>query len=164
MMKSRYTCKLSSLHLLPKVLKHRITVCKLLCRLFNSVKNYMYLLLKHTSCQIQYIEYSSPSHCIVSLLMYQNFHLLLEQSGERVRIAYEKKQMQLRNQDVKGEEPSVVDKTGVAIRDLYTQLQVSIHSAEAVSKRIEALRDEELQPQLLELVQGYTTHLPALIL
>ncbi|OAY32059.2 protein ALTERED PHOSPHATE STARVATION RESPONSE 1 [Manihot esculenta] len=75
-------------------------------------------------------------------------------SGERVRIAYEKKQMQLRNQDVKGEEPSVVDKTGVAIRDLYTQLQVSIHSAEAVSKRIEALRDEELQPQLLELVQG----------
>ncbi|KAF2309665.1 hypothetical protein GH714_004515 [Hevea brasiliensis] len=75
-------------------------------------------------------------------------------SGERVRIAYEKKQVQLRNQDVKGEDPSAVDKTRVAIRHLYTQLQVSIHSAEAVSKRIEALRDEELQPQLLELVQG----------
>ncbi|XP_065851534.1 protein ROLLING AND ERECT LEAF 2-like [Euphorbia lathyris] len=75
-------------------------------------------------------------------------------SGEKVRIAYEKKQMQLRNQDVKGEDPSVVDKTRIAIRDLYTQLQVSIHSAESVSKRIEALRDEELQPQLLELVQG----------
>ncbi|KAJ9141334.1 hypothetical protein P3X46_031877 [Hevea brasiliensis] len=75
-------------------------------------------------------------------------------SGERVRIAYEKKQVQLRNQDVKGEDPSAVDKTRAAIRHLYTQLQVSIHSAEAVSKRIEALRDEELQPQLLELVQG----------
>ncbi|KDP46633.1 hypothetical protein JCGZ_04567 [Jatropha curcas] len=75
-------------------------------------------------------------------------------SGERVRIAYEKKSMQLRNQDVRGEDPFVVDKTRLAIRDLYTQLQVSIHSAEAVSKRIEALRDEELQPQLLELVQG----------
>lgn len=63
--------------------------------------------------------------------------------------------MQLRNQDVKGEDPSVLDKTRTAIRDLHTQIKVSIHSVEAVSKRIETLRDEELQPQLLELVQGY---------
>ncbi|WCJ42254.1 hypothetical protein M5689_023074 [Euphorbia peplus] len=75
-------------------------------------------------------------------------------SGEKVRIAYEKKQMQLRNQDVQGEDPTVVDKTRLALRDLYTQLQVYVHSAEAVSKRIEALRDDELQPQLFELVQG----------
>ncbi|KAK9269541.1 hypothetical protein L1049_001317 [Liquidambar formosana] len=75
-------------------------------------------------------------------------------SGERVRIAYEKKCKQLRNQDVKGEDPSAVDKTRAAIRDLHTQIKVSIHSVEAVSKRIETLRDEELQPQLLELVQG----------
>ncbi|XP_057980600.1 protein ALTERED PHOSPHATE STARVATION RESPONSE 1 [Malania oleifera] len=75
-------------------------------------------------------------------------------SGERFRIAYEKKCMQLSNQDVKGEDPTVVDKTRVAIRDLHTQMTVSIHSVEAVSKRIETLRDEELQPQLLELVQG----------
>ncbi|XP_011015528.1 PREDICTED: uncharacterized protein LOC105122534 [Populus euphratica] len=74
--------------------------------------------------------------------------------GEKVRIAYEKKCMQLRNQDVKGEDPSVLDKTRTAIRDLHTQIKVSIHSVEAVSKRIETLRDEELQPQLLELVQG----------
>jgi hypothetical protein len=63
--------------------------------------------------------------------------------------------MQLRNQDVKGEDPSVLDKTRTAIRDLHTQIKVSIHSVEAVSKRIETLRDEELQPQLSELVQGY---------
>ncbi|XP_075672793.1 uncharacterized protein LOC142642323 [Castanea sativa] len=75
-------------------------------------------------------------------------------SGERVRIAYEKKCNQLRYQDVKGDDPSVVDKTRVAIRDLHTQIKVSIHSVEAVSKRIETLRDEELQPQLFELVQG----------
>ncbi|KAJ7979425.1 Protein of unknown function (DUF630 and DUF632) [Quillaja saponaria] len=75
-------------------------------------------------------------------------------SGEQVRIAYEKKCMQLRNQDVKGEDPSAVDKTKVAIRDLHTQIKVSIHSVEAVSGRIETLRDEELHPQLLELVQG----------
>ena len=40
------------------------------------------------------------------------------------------------------------------MRDLHTQIKVSIHSVEAVAKRIETLRDEELQPQLLELVQG----------
>ncbi|KAJ7955819.1 Protein of unknown function (DUF630 and DUF632) [Quillaja saponaria] len=75
-------------------------------------------------------------------------------SGERVRIAYEKKCMQLRNQDMKGVDPSAVDKTRAAIRDLHTQIKVSIHSVEAVSGRIETLRDEELHPQLLELVQG----------
>ncbi|KAJ0030314.1 hypothetical protein Pint_14052 [Pistacia integerrima] len=75
-------------------------------------------------------------------------------SGEKVRIAYEKKLQQLRNQDVKGEDPSAVDKTRATIRDLHTQITVSIHSVEAISKRIETLRDEELQPQLVELVQG----------
>ncbi|CAN1222777.1 Protein ALTERED PHOSPHATE STARVATION RESPONSE 1 [Linum grandiflorum] len=75
-------------------------------------------------------------------------------SGEKVRIAYEKKCMQLRNQDVKGEDPTVFDKTRTAIRDLHTQMKVSIHSVEVISKRIQTLRDEELQPQLLELVQG----------
>ncbi|KAJ4957920.1 hypothetical protein NE237_025031 [Protea cynaroides] len=75
-------------------------------------------------------------------------------AGERVRIAYEKKCTQLRNQDVKGEDPSVVHKTRAAIRNLHTQIKVSIHSVEAVSKRIVTLMDEELQPQLLELIQG----------
>ncbi|XP_057500723.1 LOW QUALITY PROTEIN: nitrate regulatory gene2 protein-like [Actinidia eriantha] len=75
-------------------------------------------------------------------------------AGERVRIAYEKKCKQLRNQDVRGEDASSLDKTRSAIRDLHTQIKVSLHSVEAISKRIETLRDEELQPQLLELVQG----------
>ncbi|XP_039028049.1 protein ROLLING AND ERECT LEAF 2-like [Hibiscus syriacus] len=75
-------------------------------------------------------------------------------SGEKTRFAYEKKNRHLRNQDVKGDDPNAVDKTRAAIRDLHTQMKVSIHSVEAISKRIETLRDEELQPQLVELVQG----------
>ncbi|KAG9134706.1 hypothetical protein Leryth_001027 [Lithospermum erythrorhizon] len=74
--------------------------------------------------------------------------------GERVRIAYEKKCAQLRNHDVRGADPSSLEKTRAAIRDLYTKIKVSIHSVEAISKRIETLRDEEMQPQLLELVHG----------
>ncbi|XP_061994120.1 protein ROLLING AND ERECT LEAF 2-like isoform X2 [Rosa rugosa] len=75
-------------------------------------------------------------------------------SGEKVRMTYDKKLKQLRNQDVKGDDQSALEKTRVSIRDLHTQMKVSIHSVEAISKRIESLRDEELQPQLSELVQG----------
>lgn len=75
-------------------------------------------------------------------------------SGERIRLAYEKKCTHLRHQDVKGDDPSALEKTRSALRDLHTQIKVSIHSIEAISKRIETLRDQELQPQLLELVQG----------
>lgn len=74
-------------------------------------------------------------------------------------MAYERKCMQLRKQDINGEEPSVVDRTRIAARNLQTQLKVSIHSVEAISKRIEKLRDEELCPQLLELIQGYCSFL-----
>ncbi|XP_071714898.1 uncharacterized protein [Rutidosis leptorrhynchoides] len=75
-------------------------------------------------------------------------------TGERFRIAYDKKCAQLRNHDAKGDDHSYLDKTRTAIRDLHTQIKVSIHSVEAVSKRIETLRDQELQPQLLELIHG----------
>ncbi|KAL9255652.1 ROLLING AND ERECT LEAF 2-like protein, partial [Drosera capensis] len=74
--------------------------------------------------------------------------------GEKIRLAYEKVCNQLKSQDVKGDDPSAVDKTRAAIRDLHTQIKVSIRSIEAVSKRIEAVRDKELQPQISELVLG----------
>ncbi|XP_073002206.1 uncharacterized protein [Typha latifolia] len=75
-------------------------------------------------------------------------------SGERVRRAYEKKCTQLKNHDLNGAEPSLVDKTRAAIRDLQTQLRISLSSVEYISKRIETLRDEELNPQIVELIQG----------
>ncbi|KAI4377546.1 hypothetical protein MLD38_015152 [Melastoma candidum] len=74
--------------------------------------------------------------------------------GERVRMSYEKKLMQLRSQDVKGDDPLSLDKTRASIRDLHTQMKIYIHSVEAISRRIETLRDDELLPQLTELMQG----------
>ncbi|CAN4084490.1 unnamed protein product [Withania somnifera] len=75
-------------------------------------------------------------------------------AGERIRLAYEKKLAQIRNLDMSGADPSSVNKARAAIRNLDTQIKVSIHSVESISRRIETLRDEELQPQLFELVQG----------
>lgn len=75
-------------------------------------------------------------------------------AGERTRIMYEKKCVQLRKQDAKGEDPQVVDKTRATIRDLHTRIRVAIQAVDSVSKKIQKLRDEELQPQLVELIQG----------
>lgn len=75
-------------------------------------------------------------------------------AGERLRLEYEKRMAHLRSQDEKGEEPSSVDKTRAALRSLHTRMKVSIHTVQSISRRIEVLRDEELHPQLMELVQG----------
>ncbi|CAH8364388.1 unnamed protein product [Eruca vesicaria subsp. sativa] len=77
-------------------------------------------------------------------------------SGERVRIAYEKKCLALRKHDLKGDESSSIDKTRVMARDLDIKFKVYIHSIESISARIETLRDQELLPQILELLQGLT--------
>ncbi|KAM0834822.1 hypothetical protein ACQ4PT_063337 [Festuca glaucescens] len=75
-------------------------------------------------------------------------------AGERLRLEYEKRMAHLRSQDEKGEEPTSVDKTHAALRSLHTRMKVSIHTVQSISRRIEVLRDEELHPQLMELVQG----------
>ncbi|KAL3539105.1 hypothetical protein ACH5RR_002471 [Cinchona calisaya] len=75
-------------------------------------------------------------------------------AGDNTRKLYERKCNQLRNQDTRGDEGITVDKTRAAVKDLYSRILVAIRSAETISQRIEKLRDEELQPQIIELLQG----------
>lgn len=56
---------------------------------------------------------------------------------------------------MRGDDEIFVDKTRVAVKDLYARILVAIRSAESISKRIQILRDEELQPQIVELLKGY---------
>lgn len=60
----------------------------------------------------------------------------------------------MRNQDVKGDEGVTIDKTRSAVKDLYSRILVAIRSAESISEKIDKLRDEELQPQIIELLHG----------
>lgn len=76
-------------------------------------------------------------------------------AGERLRITYDKKCALLRHQDAKGEDHQLVDKTRAAIKSLHTGIKVSIQAIDSVSKRIQKLRDEELQMQLVELIEGW---------
>lgn len=71
-----------------------------------------------------------------------------------MRKLYEKRCSRLRNQDVRGDNGDTTDKTRVAVKDLYARILVALRSAESISKRIEKLRDDELQPQIVELLKG----------
>lgn len=75
---------------------------------------------------------------------------------DQIRQSYEKKCVQLRNRDAKGSELRSAEKTRTTVRDLYTRIWVSLRAAESISDRIQKLRDEELQPQLIELLLGFT--------
>lgn len=57
--------------------------------------------------------------------------------------------------DAQGAEASKIDATRASIRKLLTKINVCIKAVEAISTRIHKLRDEELLPQLTELVHGY---------
>ncbi|RRT36199.1 hypothetical protein B296_00053584 [Ensete ventricosum] len=72
---------------------------------------------------------------------------------EEVKV-YAKKCLQLRNQNAKGVESRSVDRTRAAVRDLYSRIWVALRAVESIAERIQKLRDEELQPQIIELLQG----------
>ncbi|XP_022762109.1 uncharacterized protein LOC111308007 [Durio zibethinus] len=77
-------------------------------------------------------------------------------AGDSTRKIYERKCCRLRNQDVKGYDELATDKTRAAVKDLYARILIAIQSAESISKRIRKVRDEELQPQIVELLKGLT--------
>ncbi|RWW34927.1 hypothetical protein BHE74_00023362 [Ensete ventricosum] len=80
-------------------------------------------------------------------------------AGDQIRQVYAKKCLQLRNQNAKGVESRAVDRTRAAVRDLYSRIWVALRAVESIAERIQKLRDEELQPQIIELLQGYSSEL-----
>ncbi|XP_059642681.1 protein ALTERED PHOSPHATE STARVATION RESPONSE 1 [Cornus florida] len=75
-------------------------------------------------------------------------------ASESVRKEYDGKCDQLRQQFAKDLSAQVIDKTRAVAKDLHSQVGVALHAVDSISKRIEKMRDEELQPQLVELIQG----------
>lgn len=79
----------------------------------------------------------------------------LYQEEERLRDIYEREWKQLKALDESGGESWQIDSTQASIRNLVTKLNIVIRSANHISSRIHKIRDEELRPQLTELIQGY---------
>ncbi|KAL8047173.1 hypothetical protein ABFX02_08G222300 [Erythranthe guttata] len=77
-------------------------------------------------------------------------------ASESIQKEYDRKCDQLRHQFAKDMSAQVIDKTRAAVKDLHSRIRVALHAVDSISKRIEKMRDEELVPQLLELIQGLT--------
>ncbi|KAK4801733.1 hypothetical protein SAY86_022220 [Trapa natans] len=73
---------------------------------------------------------------------------------EKLRIVYKKKCKKLRDLDDRGAESTKIDATQATIRSLHTKIDVCIRAVDVISSRINKLRDEELRPQLTELIHG----------
>lgn len=69
----------------------------------------------------------------------------------------------LRQLESNAEATSKIDKTRSVVKDLHSRIKVGIHRIDSISKRIEELRDKELQPQLEELIEGYVLVLSLLL-
>lgn len=75
-------------------------------------------------------------------------------AGELIRIAFDRKCQQLHNLDAKGGDPVAIDKTRAALKKLDTRLIVALRAIHLASMRIQKLTNEELYPQLDDLVGG----------
>ncbi|ESQ27368.1 hypothetical protein EUTSA_v10018106mg [Eutrema salsugineum] len=73
---------------------------------------------------------------------------------EKLRAIYEEKCKTLKKMDSLGAESSKIDATRAYIRKLLTKIDISIRSIDSISNRIHKLRDEELQPQITQLIYG----------
>ncbi|KAK9713441.1 hypothetical protein RND81_06G027200 [Saponaria officinalis] len=76
-------------------------------------------------------------------------------ASEAIRKVYDKKCIHLRHQFAKDHSTHVIDKTRSAVKDLHSRIRVALHAVDSIAKRIEKMRDEELLPQLIELITGF---------
>ncbi|CAD6272083.1 unnamed protein product [Miscanthus lutarioriparius] len=74
---------------------------------------------------------------------------------EKLRITYDKEWKRLKELDANGAEPYKIDTARASIRALLTRINISIRSAKVICRRIHTLRDDELHPHLVTLIQGY---------
>ncbi|KAI3461211.1 hypothetical protein Pfo_017874 [Paulownia fortunei] len=72
-------------------------------------------------------------------------------AGQVLRSVFDRKCKLLRQKESRGQK---TDKTRAAVKDLHSRIRVAIHRIDSISKKIEEIRDMELQPQLEELIEG----------
>lgn len=75
-------------------------------------------------------------------------------ASEIIRSYYDVKRKLLRQLESKVETPQRIDKTRAVVKDLHSRIGVAIHRINSISRKIEEIRDKELQPQLEELIEG----------
>ncbi|XP_027939380.1 nitrate regulatory gene2 protein-like [Vigna unguiculata] len=75
---------------------------------------------------------------------------------EKMRVIHDRKCRKLKRMDDRGADFHKVDATRTLIRSLSTKIRMAIQVVDKISMTINKIRDEELWPQLKELIQGLT--------
>lgn len=128
--------------------------CKANCGFVSSLWSLSFYIALHTGLRC----------LLIAVLVHSSFTCFVFgwlQDEERLRIIYEKKCRKLRALDGRGAEASKIDATRASIRKLLTKINICIRAVDCMSGRIHKLRDEELQPQLTELIHGYGIWIPS---
>ncbi|WOL01530.1 hypothetical protein Cni_G10247 [Canna indica] len=98
---------------------------------------------------------SSLSSTLEKLYLWEKKLFKEVKDEEKLRVRYEKEYRRFRTLTNRGEDNSKIDSSWASIRKLRTKISITIKSVNAISSRMHRIRDEELQPQLVELIQGF---------
>ncbi|RWW14360.1 hypothetical protein GW17_00021875 [Ensete ventricosum] len=79
------------------------------------------------------------------------------EAEEKMRVLYERKHEHLRHLSERGAEAEKIEAVEIFIRKLSTKIRIAIQVVGTISSKISQLRDEELWPQVNELIHGYVT-------
>uniref|UniRef100_A0A1D1XPU2 Putative DNA helicase INO80 n=1 Tax=Anthurium amnicola TaxID=1678845 RepID=A0A1D1XPU2_9ARAE len=74
---------------------------------------------------------------------------------EKLWVLHDRKCKRLKRLDERGAEAHKVDSIQALVRKLSTKIRIEIQAVDSISDHISRLRDEELWPQLNELIQGF---------
>ncbi|KAI4350229.1 hypothetical protein L6164_004702 [Bauhinia variegata] len=77
-------------------------------------------------------------------------------AAEKMRVTHDRKCRRLKRLDERGADFQKVDSTRTLIRSLSTKIRMAIQVVDKISMTMNKIRDEELWPQLNELIQGLT--------
>lgn len=72
-----------------------------------------------------------------------------------MRVVHDRKLEKLKRLDRTGAEARKIESTGADVRSLSTKMRMAIEVVDKISVMINKIRDEELWPQLNELIHGY---------
>lgn len=98
------------------------------------------------------LPYWKNANCIFEYLSYL-IKVLLCQNEETLRANYERKCNERSSSDKIGSDPEKIEEIERTIRKISTRIRITLQVLHSISKKISEIRDEELWPQICELVQ-----------
>ncbi|KAG0452619.1 hypothetical protein HPP92_025283 [Vanilla planifolia] len=99
-------------------------------------------------------EYETHATVLDKMLAWEKKLYEEVKAGELMKIEYQRKVALLNRQKKRGTNPETIEKTKAAVSHLHTRYIVDMQSMDSTVSEIQHLRDAQLYPRLVELVDG----------